>query len=88
MINVNETIATWDAAAKSFIPNHRLNIPRVRVSTAKNSTVPKSDIVSIKTKDNPATIAGLDIGSATLKKVDFPTIQILAQSEIKICEDA
>ena len=38
---------------------------RVIVSTAKKSTVPKSEIVSINTNDNPATIAGLARGKET-----------------------
>ena len=42
------------------------------VSIAKNSTVPKSEIVSIRTRDKPPIIAGLAIGMATEKKTDFP----------------
>ena len=38
---------------------------------AKNSTVPKSEIVSIRTRENPPIIAGLAIGRATLKKIEF-----------------
>ena len=64
-IKVNARIDNWAAALKLFIPNQRLNIPSVIVSTAKNSTVPKSEIVSIKTNDKPAIIAGLAIGKAT-----------------------
>tara|TARA_B100000242_G_scaffold95789_1_gene65560 strand:+ start:407 stop:784 length:378 start_codon:yes stop_codon:yes gene_type:complete len=56
------------------MPSHRLNIPSVIVSTAKNSTVPKSEIVSINTRDKPAIIAGLAIGKATYKNSDLPCI--------------
>ena len=40
------------------------------MDTLKKSTVPKSDNVSIATKDNPAMIAGLAEGKIILKK-DF-----------------
>ena len=73
-IKVNARIDNWAAALKLFIPNQRLNIPSVIVSTAKNSTVPKSEIVSIKTNDKPAIIAGLAIGKATYIKPDLPWI--------------
>ena len=63
--NVNPKNDNCDAEAKLFIPSHRLKIPRVIVSTAKKSTVPKSETVSINTNDNPATIAGLARGKET-----------------------
>ena len=73
-IKVNARIDNCEAALKLFIPNQRLNIPSVIVSTAKNSTVPKSEMVSIKTSDKPAIIAGLAIGKATYIKPDLPWI--------------
>ena len=65
MIKKNPIKASCDAPAKLFIPSQRLKIPKVIVSTAKKSTVPKSETVSISTKDKPAIIAGLASGSAT-----------------------
>ena len=43
----------------------------VKVETLKKSTVPKSDKVSIATRDNPTTIAGLADGNIILKKFSF-----------------
>ena len=73
-IKVKAKKDNWEAALKLFMPSHRLNIPSVIVSTAKNSTVPKSEIVSINTRDKPAIIAGLAIGKATYKNSDLPCI--------------
>ena len=47
------------------MPSHTLNTPSVNVSNAKYSTVPKSEIVSIKTRARPAKIPGLANGRAT-----------------------
>ena len=71
-IKVKQITASWVAELKSFIPSQRLKIPNVIVSIAKNSTVPKSEIVSIRTRENPPIIAGLAIGRATLKKIELP----------------
>ena len=61
-----------EAPDKLFIPSQTLNTPRVNVSKAKYSTVPKSEIVSINTKATPAIIPGRANGSATLKKLLLP----------------
>ena len=58
-MKMNASPAIWAAAVKLFIPNQMLKIPSVSVSTAKYSTVPKSDKTSIKTRAKPATTAGL-----------------------------
>ena len=62
-------MAICEAATKLFIPSQTLNLPRVKVSTVKNSTVPKSDITSMHTNAKPAMIAGLARGRPTEKKV-------------------
>ena len=93
-MKINATNAIWEAATRLFIPSQTLNIPKVRVSTVKNSTVPKSEITSMHTKAKPAMIAGLAIGRPTWKKefllyieisanVDEPLLEII-KSEIKI----
>ena len=51
----------------SYIPYHVLNIPVVNVCIAKWSTAPKSDKVSIDTSIIPPIMAGLIIGTASLK---------------------
>ena len=66
-INVNVDICA--AALILFIPIQTLKIPRVSVSNAKYSTVPKSDTTSIQTKANPATIAGRAKGKLTDQKI-------------------
>ena len=58
------------AKAKSSKVIHALYIPVVSVFIEKKSTAPNSAKVSIATKDNPATIAGLAEGKIILKK-DF-----------------
>ena len=63
--NKNKTEDIWDAPDKLFIPSQTLKTPRVSVSKAKYSTVPKSEIVSIKTRARPAKIPGLANGRAT-----------------------
>ena len=55
------------ADCKSYIPCHVLKIPVVKVGTAKCSTAPKSESVSIEIKAKPAIIAGLIIGNETRK---------------------
>ena len=46
-------------------------MPVVKVFIEKKSTAPNSAKVSIATKDNPATIAGLADGKIILKKLSF-----------------
>ena len=72
MMKRNAHDAICAAAVRLFIPNHTLKIPRVNVSTAKYSTVPKSEIVSINTSAKPATIAGRAKGSATDQNIFRP----------------
>ena len=57
------------AVFKSSKDIHALNIPVVNVEILKKDTVPKSDNVSIATRDRPTIIAGLAEGSITLKKL-------------------
>ena len=64
-------IDNWAAEVILFIPIQTLNIPKVRVSNEKYSTVPKSDTTSIQTNAIPAKIAGLAKGKPTEKKVDL-----------------
>ena len=68
---MNVIIDNWAAEVILFIPIHTLNIPKVRVSNEKYSTVPKSDTTSIQTNAKPAKIAGLANGKPTEKKVDL-----------------
>ena len=57
------------ADCKSYIPCHVLNMPVVKVGTAKCSTAPKSESVSIEIKAKPAIIAGLMVGNETRKNL-------------------
>ena len=66
---INNILASCLAVVKSFSPNQVLKIPDVKVGIAKCSTAPKSDRTSIATNIRDATIEGLAIGNATLKKV-------------------
>ena len=72
MINKNVAIAIWEAAVMLFIPIHTLKIPKVKVSSEKYSTVPKSDTTSMQTSAEPATIAGLAIGRLTFQNLLLP----------------
>ena len=56
------------ARTRSSNDIHALYIPVVNVDIPKKDTAPKSDKVSIATKDRPATIAGLAEGKIILKK--------------------
>tara|TARA_Y100000739_G_C20568934_1_gene446754 strand:- start:39 stop:521 length:483 start_codon:yes stop_codon:yes gene_type:complete len=58
IIKIKQTVANCAAAVILFIPIHTLNIPNVRVSREKYSTVPKSEITSMQTNAIPAEIAG------------------------------
>ena len=66
-INNSKKNESWFAKAKSSNDIHESYIPVVRVAMPKNDTAPKSDRVSIATKANPATIAGLADGKIILK---------------------
>ena len=52
----------------------------------KNETVPKSDNVSIATKDNPTTIAGLADGRIIFKKVFLDDNPRFFPASIKFCD--
>ena len=52
----------------------------------KKETVPKSDSVSIATKDNPTTIAGLAEGRIILKKVFLDDNPRFLPASIKFCD--
>ena len=70
-INTNPTSDICAAATMLFIPSHTLKIPSVSVSTAKYSTVPKSDTTSISTSASPAVIAGRASGRPTAQNCDL-----------------
>ena len=74
---INKTEDICAAPERLFIPNQTLKTPRVKVSKAKYSTVPKSEIVSINTRANPANIPGLASGRATEKKLLRPYIKLV-----------
>ena len=57
-IKMNVNVEICAAALILFIPIQTLKIPKVNVSNAKYSTVPKSDTTSMQTNAKPATIAG------------------------------
>mgnify|MGYP007089762074 CR=1 FL=1 len=59
------------AATILFMPSQTLKIPSVIVSTAKYSTVPKSDTTSISTSARPAVMAGRASGSPTDQNCDL-----------------
>ena len=69
-INNNNINESWFAEARSSNAIHELYIAVVSVDILKKETVPKSDNVSIATKDNPTAIAGLAEGKIIFKK-DF-----------------
>ena len=52
----------------------------------KKETVPKSDNVSIATKDNPTTMAGLAEGRIIFKKVLFEDNPRFFPTSIKFCD--
>ena len=83
--NKNRKAANCFAVIISFIPNHVLKIPEVKVGTAKCSTAPKSDSVSIATNIIPAITAGRAKGRATFKKVLlFDKPKVLEISKISL----
>ena len=61
---------SWLADARSSKAIQALYIAVVRVDILKKETVPKSDKVSIATKESPATIAGLAEGMI-IEKMDL-----------------
>ena len=63
---VNKTIDNCIAVVTSFIENHALKIPVVKVLTPKYFTAPYSFNTSIKTRNKPESIAGLDNGKIIL----------------------
>ena len=80
--NINKTDEICEAPDKLFIPSHTLKTPKVNVSSAKYSTVPKSDTVSINTRAKPAMIPGRASGKATLKKLLLPYIKLVWKKDI------
>ena len=74
---INNTDDICEAPERLFIPSHTLKTPSVKVSKAKYSTVPKSEIVSINTNARPANIPGLAKGRATEKKLFRPYIRLV-----------
>ena len=71
VIKIKSIDANCIAVVRSYIPYQVLKIPVVNVETAKWSTAPKSDKVSIATIMVPAIKAGLTIGRANFKKINF-----------------
>ena len=69
-MNINKKKDNLFAKVRSSKEIQALYIPVVKVDIPKKETDPKSDNVSIATKESPATIAGLAEGSIILKK-DF-----------------
>ena len=69
--NISKKLESCMAVLKSYIPYQVLKIPVVNVETAKWSTAPKSDKVSIATIMVPAINAGLTTGRASFKKINF-----------------
>mgnify|MGYP006148283207 CR=1 FL=1 len=58
----------------------------VSVEMLKKETVPKSDSVSIATKDKPTTIAGLADGKMIFKKLYFVVSPRFLLTSIKLCD--
>ena len=56
------------------------------VEIPKKETAPKSERVSIATKDNPATIAGLDAGKIIFKNVFLFEKPRFLPSSSKFCD--
>ena len=76
----------WLAVFKSSKANQELYIPVVKVETLKKETVPKSVNVSMATKDNPTTMAGLAEGRIILKNDFFLEKPKFFPSSIKFCD--
>ena len=60
--------------------------PTEVIEILKKDTVPKSDNVSIATKDKPATIAGRAEGKIILKKLRFVENPKFLPTSIKLCD--
>ena len=69
-ININKKNDNLLAKVRSSNEIHALYIPVVKVDIPKKETEPKSERVSIATRERPATIAGLAEGKIILKN-DF-----------------
>ena len=69
-ININKKNDNLFAKVRSSKEIQALYIPVVNVDIPKKETAPKSERVSIATRESPATIAGLADGKIILKK-DF-----------------
>ena len=80
--NINDN---WFAEAKSSKAIQELYIAVVNVDMLKKETVPKSDSVSIATKDNPTTIAGIAEGRIILKNVFLGVSPKFLPTSIKFC---
>ena len=75
--------ASCIAVAKSYMPNHVLKIPVVKVGIAKCWTAPKSESVSIPTIAKLAKIAGLIRGNIIrVKLLSLLVPRTLAESNI------
>ena len=74
------------AEAKSSKAIHALYIAVVSVDMLKKDTVPKSDNVSIATKDKPTTIAGLAEGRIIFKNVLFEDNPRFFPTSIRFCD--
>ena len=85
-ININNINESWLAEAKSSNAIQSLYIAVVSVEILKKETAPNSDNVSIATRDNPTTIAGLAEGRMILKKVFFDDKPKFFPASIKFCD--
>ena len=85
-INNNKINDSWFADAKSSNAIQELYMAVVNVDMLKKETVPKSDNVSMATKDNPTTIAGLAEGRIIFRKVFFEDNPRFLPTSIKFCD--
>ena len=85
-INKSKIKESWFADAKSSKEIQALYIAVVNVEILKKETVPKSERVSIATKESPTTIAGLAEGSIIFKKVFFEDRPKFLPASIKFCD--
>ena len=74
------------AVCKSSKAIHELYIPVVKVEILKKETVPKSDKVSIDTKERPTTMAGLAEGKIILKKLCLVFNPRFLLTSIRLCD--
>ena len=85
-INTNNINDNWFAEAKSSKAIQELYIAVVNVDILKKETVPKSDSVSIATRDSPTTIAGLAEGRIIFKNVFLGDNPKFLPTSIKFCD--